>query len=301
MKRAMIFSLLLSASLFSFSAEERFDMEVKADSATKVYVKHAHGSLFIQGWDRDEVVVKGVKRGTGRMAKQLDRVWATLEKRGNTVEVIGHRESRNWSWKNWGNLSMDLEVFMPRDLALQFRHAHGSSEVSQIDGDVEASQRHGRFDGNDFGGDVNLDNAHGKVNVAGIMGNLILDNSHGRARLTNVRGSADIETSHGSVTLDGVEGSVEARGSHAGISILPSGPITEDYTVRVNHGNIRIDVPESSDARLEMRARHGNIHTDLPAKRKGQSNRKQAWVELNSGRAMISLETSHGSIRVNQI
>ena len=71
-------------------------------------------------------------------------------------------------------------------------------------------------------------------------------------------------------------------------------------TLTTSNGRIVLDLPEDTDADIDMRVENGHIRNDLELDLEQQSGDEQGWVRgrLGKGGCPIRLRTSNGTISV---
>ncbi len=144
-----------------------------------------NGTIEITGWDQNEVLVKGVKRGKKREAVEATKI--DVDSGVDRVAVHTRVPRKLMGWGN-GNVTVDYTIHVPRTARLEkIENANGNVVIEGVTGDIEAST------------------ANGSVRAKGSMGNLKLSTANGAvtAELASLSGSQ-------SVSLDAANGSITA-------------------------------------------------------------------------------------------
>ncbi|MCU1238584.1 MAG: hypothetical protein JWP63_6551 [Candidatus Solibacter sp.] len=182
---------------------QQYDYPVSASaSATgmkRIVFENPRGNIKVTGGDSAEVSLNGHKLIRAYRREEADRT------NGNTqVEIIpqGDRlvvrtnEDRIPSNQR---MSCDLEVTVPRGIAVESRTSSGDHEVNEVDGDVE------------------ITSSHGDVRLGRIGGNIRLDISRSDLiRATDVKGRVDLQGRGSDVELENIAGQVTINGAFSG-------------------------------------------------------------------------------------
>ena len=127
-------------------------------------------------------------------------------------------------------------------------------------------------------GDLVLDSPHGTIDVADVTGRLDATVGHGHVRIGRVGGEARLRGSHGTIelgtsagdvevatsgplTIDRALGNVNARSAHGAIRLreVTSG------SIRVENGyaNVEVGVPAGTAAWIDATSAHGAVRNEL--------------------------------------
>jgi Toastrack DUF4097 len=183
---------------------EQFDYPISANAPAKgikrITFENPRGNLKVVGSDGDQVTVTGHKTIRAWARKDAD---ATDQ--NTAVEIVPEgdrlliRTNQDRAPDNQ-RISDDLEVTVPRGVAVEARGRSNDYDVSEIAGDVE------------------MTSDHADVRLARIGGNVRLDVARSELlRATDVKGKVEIQGSRGTdVDLENIEGQVTLNGSYTG-------------------------------------------------------------------------------------
>ncbi len=182
---------------------ENYDYPVSAQAGTagmtRVVFDNPHGNLKITGGDTEQITVSGRKQVRAWSRENADRANQA------TPVVIATEDGRLVVRTNQDHapeeerVSDDLEVTVPRAMAVE---AHGRS------GDIDISG---------IAGGVDLESNHADVHLAQIGGNARLQiNGSNLIRAVDVRGAVDLDGRGSDVDLENVGGQVTIRGAYMG-------------------------------------------------------------------------------------
>jgi hypothetical protein len=182
---------------------QQYDYPVSATASAagikRIVFENTHGNLKLTGGDGQDVTVTGHKEIRGSTRDEADRA------NGETpVEIVrqGDRlvvRTNQDRVANNRRITDDLEVMVPRGMAMESRGANGDHDIGQLDGDVEISSTHG---------DVRLQN---------LAGNARLDIGHSDlVRALDVKGRIELQGRGNDVEMENIAGQVTINGSFSG-------------------------------------------------------------------------------------
>jgi len=266
---------------------------------TRVIFKNMSGNLRITGGDLPEVRITGHKtiRAFHKSdADETDRITPIeINSEGDRLVVRGSQDRVSGEQR----VTADLEIVLPRSVAVEAHDRSGDIEVTDVSGDVEINS--GRAD-------VRLTKLGGNARVSLTRSDLI--------RAVDVKGNLDLHGHGSDVQLENVAGLVTVNGSYSGtlnfrnlarplhftspntnlqVQALPGqlsmdlgdftarnlvGPIhlktktkdvrIEDFTdaleLETDRGDIQIQPGHLPLARIEAHSRSGKIELAIPDK-----------------------------------
>jgi Putative adhesin len=130
---------------------------------------------------------------------------------------------------------------------------------------------------------VKMEANNGSIGVDGVRGQIHFHTQNGSVRLSDVGGDVDGETTNGSLTVE-----------LAGTGWSGSG-----LRVQTTNGSVKLNLPESFSARLEVSTVNGKVHTDFPVTVSGEIQKNMSFV-LGSGGATIEARTVNGSVHIGR-
>jgi len=179
-----------------------------------------NGGITVEGWDRDEVLVRARVRTQARSGEEARALAAEIQVRteGGRVSAEGPRESS----RDGGGWSVSYQVFVPRRTDLDLTSTNGGLHVTDVAGELELSTTNGGISLEGVAGEVRGRTTNGGLDV----------------RLAGSRwdgGGLDLETTNGGVTLT-----------------IPEGYSARLETRTVN-GAMEVDFPVTVQGRLGRR------------------------------------------------
>lgn len=270
--RYIIFPLLFTV-LYLGAADKPADVITKSFRAAKGGKLHANlnpGEIFVNTWDKDEVLVKvdGLDEDEAMELK--------LSQKGNTIEV-----EYEGSW-GWGS-NADYYFTVPETFDI---------ELNTTGGDIEI--------GNDLTGNAILKTMGGDVTLMSIDGNLKIETMGGDIDLNDVTGNAFIATQGGDISarnLTGTSSEVKTMGGDIVIGI-----INKVKEVVTYGGDITIDECRSN---IEIATFGGDIDVKkamngVKAKTYGGDiyiSEANGFVDASTGGGNINLYNITGAVK----
>ena len=189
----------------------------------------------------------------------------------------------------WHKTQTKVTVETPAELTLEARAGDGNVSVSGLNGDLGLTT-----------GDGNLTADH-------LSGKLRVKSSDGQVSITNSTGALEARTSDGNLTVDGVFNAVTLHTSDGKleVSLRDGTKLTEPSTIQASDGSVRVRLPEGLAADLDVHTSDGHLDCALPltmdhydSKEGGGHN---LHGKLNGGGAPLTIHTSDGSVRIEQL
>lgn len=185
--------------------------------------------------------------------------------------------------------SAHVTVETPESLTLQAKTSDGSVTLTGLQGDL------GLTSGD---GDVTLDH---------VSGNLRLKSGDGHVTITDATGSLDARTSDASLSVDGVfhAFTVHTSDGTVNLNLRQGTKLTEASSIQSSDGSVTLRVPEGFAADLSVHTSDGHVDCTLPLtmdrfNSSGGSNH-ELHGRLNGGGTALTIHTSDGSVKIEQI
>jgi len=216
------------------SFKEPRSARVDAAGATSVRIVALAGSLKITGEEgSSRVDASGTACAESR--SDLDRIELQAGRSGDVVRV---EVVIPGGWGSSG--SLDLEVRVPKGLALEVEDGSGNVEIAGV-GSLELEDGSGGIEVSDVAGNLEIDDGSGEIEVRGVGGDLDIDDGSGEIDVRGVTGSVEVEDGSGSIGIEDVTGSVA---------------IVEDGSGEIRIRNVKRDVVVRRDGSGSIRVGH---------------------------------------------
>ena len=280
---------------------EQYDYPVSAQAPAggmmRVTFENSRGNIKVTGADTSDITVNGHKVIRAWSRKEADRT------NDNTpVEIVPQgdrlliRSNQDRAPENQ-RISDDLEVTVPRGMAVESRGNAGDYEISDVGGDVElASDR----------GDVRLSRVGGNARLEIGRSDLI--------RALDVKGKFDLQGSRGSdLELENIGGQVTINGAYMGNVEFKNlaqpmqfeGARGTELHVQALPGRISMDLGQLSAANLVGPVRMVTGSRDVKLEQFTQSldlETQRGDIELQPGKLPLpSIEARSGAGRIDLV
>jgi hypothetical protein len=193
------------------------------------------------------------------------------------VHIVWHREETH------------VTVESPAQLALRAKTSDGNVTLSGLQGELALTTGDG---------DVTLDH---------VSGDLRIKSGDGHVKITDAEGALDARTSDGSLDVDGVFHVLALHTSDGTLDVnLREGTkITEASSIQSSDGSVTLHVPQTFAADLDVHTSDGRLDCSLPLTIDHyQSNGGEGHDfhgKLNGGGAPLSIHTSDGNVKIEQL
>lgn len=218
--------------------QEQRQAVLDVDGAKELFIDASAGFLKVIGSNNlSEVVVEGV--ACASRASDLADIQLETRRRGDRLVIEVDLPDFNWGWDH--NVSLDLTVRVPSDLALDIEDGSGFIDLREV-GTTRIRDGSGEIEVDTVFGDLTIEDGSGEIDIRNVRGKVRIDeDGSGSIQISGVEGDVEIEEDgSGSITIRDVVGSVRVNEDGSG-SIRAVG-ITGDFTVdRDGSGGISFD------------------------------------------------------------
>jgi hypothetical protein len=271
-------------------------------AGAQVTVQTGHGDLTIHAGDVNEIRVEVNKSGSApnesSARARMKEVRVVIEHSGGAYLVHPVDQDRAG-----GNVSVDLDVELPKNVSLTATSARGDIKISGIGGAITATTQNGDIEIHDAGsnsgsnvnvqlqkGDVRISDVPGNVRLSGkgsqieisdVGGDALLEGDSQRSDITllrltgqleldsgdieisDVAGSARIATHNQDMDIENVAGKLDVTNAHGDIKVRYSDPPREDISVVNDSGEIDLTLPSNSSFQVAASSRSGEVQSDF--------------------------------------
>lgn len=142
------------------------------------------------------------------------------------------------------NIQSDLEITVPRSVTVQTHDQYGRTEISGLDGDVEAASKFGAVELRDIRGKVHAETSYAAIKV-GNTGPATLRNQFGAIDANSIKGRLDAETSYAALVASDIAGKVKLRNQFGAVRVENAGAAD----LKTSYAELRVK-EINGDARL---------------------------------------------------
>jgi hypothetical protein len=263
-------------------ADNSFDRTLNVSAQPDLYVSTGSGDIrIVPGNDAQIHIVGHVHAGWSAFGDVSSRVQRIVEnppitQNGNTVRV---GDANDHSLFN--NISIDYEIKVPADVALNLHSGSGDVEVTNV----------GRFlSGSSGSGNVRAHGVHGPADLESGSGDLELEDAGpGDVKAKTGSGNIHIPEFNGSFMARTGSGDIEAAGRLAGGGTIMSGS-----------GDVKLHLTPDSRFTLEAATGSGDIRVHMPGvvATNSDSSRHHVTTEINGGGPALQIRTGSGDIEI---
>jgi len=245
-KFALMIILLVAVLACVQAAQSRETLSLDASGCKSMHIDCGAGYLKVKGEDNlEQIEVKAILHVKGIAESDLpsfkkEYVTLKLDKVGSKAVLTAEIESGFSLATLFGShdARIDLEIRLPRRLALDVEDGSGDMDIRSIGGDLQLDDGSGdiRLEGVD--GTVEIDDGSGDMFLSGLKGKVRIDDGSGGIELKNVGGDVSVEDGSGEIEIYDVKGSVEIDDGSGDIII---DGVENDVTIEEDgSGDVRI-------------------------------------------------------------
>ena len=172
---------------------------------------------------------------------------------------------------------------------------------------LEARTSDGNVTLNGLEGELGLTTGDGNLTMDHVSGDLRLKSGDGNVRISDAQGAIEARTSDATVSVDGVFHAVALHSSDGRVelNLRPGTKLTEASSISTSDGSVSIHVPANFAADLDVHSSDGHVDCALPITiehfQSGGSE-SHAWHgKLNGGGVALSIRTSDGNVKIDQL
>ncbi len=242
----LVLALAIATKTWAESAQERFEQSYAFSAGQRLSLTNTNGDIFVEPWDRDEILVRATKRvktrsGDADEALEEIKIEVEVDSRGVEIDTVFPSWRRLFGGSNV-SASVDYDIQLPREADLDVRTVNGEIEITGL------------------AGDIRLRSTNGTISVFGSAGSVSAATTNGgiQVELDDVSGEGmEFETTNGGIRVDlpsSIRTSLRARTTNG--SIETDFPVTVQGTFRRNRleGDINGGGPQ-----IELRTTNGSI------------------------------------------
>jgi len=270
---------------------------------------------------RGEVRIRATDEGIFRVRGTLDedaQGHALESSRGFTrFEVEMPRSAGGWAEGDTARVS-DLDIELPAGSTLEFQGVNttvivtgitGGSQISSVNGRIEASNLSERVDLSTVNGSILSAGNSGRVTLRSVNGEIEDTGSSGRIEYDSVNGNIRAQSRASEVQAGTVNGDVDL--TLAGTTELSVNTVNGDFTIRLADssspriegnsvtGDLALVLDPALDVRVALQTRGGDIQNELSdtsVEEERFGPRKSLQLSLGDGKGMIELQSISGDL-----
>jgi hypothetical protein len=285
MNRILSIATLLALSTAAFAApapDGNFDRTLSVSAQSDLYVSTGSGTIRIHPGNGNQIHVVGRVHASwsafGDVNSRIQRIVDNppVTQSGNAVHVgeVNDRELFN-------NITIDYEITVPSDVALNLRSGSGGIEVDNVGRYLTAASGSGFVRAHGLRGPATLETGSGDIELD--------ENAAGDVKARTGSGSVHIHNLNGSFNSKTGSGDIEADGNLTGAANLTSGS-----------GSVRLHIAPTSHFSFEGSTGSGVIRVAFPgAPQQDEHSRHHLTASINGGGPPLVIHTGSGEIEVS--
>ena len=194
---------------------EEFHKSYSLTANGRVDFSNVNGTVKIYGWDRNEVKIDAVKRGSSK--EDLDNTEIVVEAGASSISIKTKYQSEGWLFHHSSNASVEYTINVPKGVTLDARQVNSRMEIEGVTGPVSAH------------------NVNASIRITGLASTADLETVN-----STIDAQFDSVPSSGTIYAQSVNGSVVLRmpaNLSADVSAKTvNGHISNDFGVAVSSG-----------------------------------------------------------------
>jgi DUF4097 and DUF4098 domain-containing protein YvlB len=278
----------------TFNFDDHLEQEIPP-AATSLRVNNDHGAVHVTLANDNKITVAVRKRVGAESQKDADKYNAQTKP---TLSNTGAQLILNANAQAAGDHSVqaDLDISIPRKMALEITSRRGDVSVTGRDGDVEINNQHGDVSVEDVTGYVKLNLEKSSARVEQVTGDVHINGRLNEVSVTDVKGAAQFEgefqesvklariskgvafkSSRTDMEFSRIDGDLDLDSDdlHAGQITGPVRLTTRSKQIRLEEvsGDVRvqdehagIEVSMRSLGNVQIDSRNGDINLSVPDK-----------------------------------
>jgi len=276
--------------------EEEFSEQLSAEGVTDISIEHSHGNIEVQGWDKQELKLDGVKivrAKTQELAEEYaQQMRVEMTRDGDKINIRTIRP--NFDHKKVQQLTINYTLMTPHQVNMQVKQAHGNSAISNIDGVLDVDNSHGELTFEQIGKDVSIKHVHGNVEATQVNGVADVKKSHGNVKLSSVQKNLVLAHQHGNVEINGVGGDAVITKSHGSLNLISVG---SNVQLQHKHGSVML---ETINGDVSVNKQHGTLKI-CDVKKDCVITSQHSKIDISDVALDAHIKGAHGGMKIERI
>lgn len=282
--------LLMGKLTMADDARLLFEKTISTESGKELITSLVAGGIEISTWDNNEVNVKVYGNDEAE-----EKIIFSAEQTSTGVKVEGKQKDS----KNFKNLTIRVEITVPRNYDLKLYSSGGNLSVKDITGKIETNTSGGNIKIDNSSGNLEAYTAGGNVTISVSTGDIKVSTSGGKISVSDFNGNVDVSTAGGDIVLDGKNGKIDASTAGGSIKLDYEGK-NMGIDMSTLGGNINASLPGDFDADADIGTLAGKITCDFAKVQKENHVSSFIRAKFNNGGETFKCTTSAGNITVTK-
>jgi DUF4097 and DUF4098 domain-containing protein YvlB len=282
MIRPLILTAILSVATVAL-ADNSFDRTLNVSAQPDLYVSTGSGNIHITAGSGSQIHIVGhVHAGWSAFGDVNSRIQRIVENPPITQSGNAVRVGEVTDHSLFNNISIDYDISVPQDVALNLHSGSGDVEVNNV----------GRyFAGTSGSGNVRAHGIHGPADLESGSGDLELDD--------NGQGDVKAKTGSGGIHIHDFNGALAARTGSGDIEA--AGHLQNGGGIMTGSGEVKLHLTPDSRFTLEAATGSGDIRVHMPGviATNSDTSRHHVTTEINGGGPALQIRTGSGDIEIS--
>jgi DUF4097 and DUF4098 domain-containing protein YvlB len=261
----------------------------------RVDAESFNGGIEIEGWDRNEIEVSGVKSASTQTA--LDAIRIDIHNTPESVEIRVVRPSGQQ-----GSMGARFTIHVPRGAELdRITTSNGPVKVTDVSRARHLKTSNGGINIKGVQGDVDARTSNGPIDAESVSGGLVLKSSNGHIHAGRIDGPLEAETANSGIVArlsSSPAAPIKLQTSNGSIDLTMEKPPLNDIRAETRNNSITVHLPSDTSAKVSADTSNSSIDTDFDVI--GDKDRRHLRGTIGSGGHAIELSTSNGRIRISK-
>lgn len=320
----LAFELFSRGSIFGFGlgfVERSQNISAQSFAASEVTIRGLSDNIELVRGDGSAVMVEAVKHGFGWNAgaaeSALDRIDLQISQRGNTLSIEVVRKGGVIGFVS-NTPYADLRIALPANVRVDAQTISGELSAKDLAGDVSLGTTSGEIKVSDTAGnlkisttsgDINLDDHSGALTVSSTSGDVDLSGAIEQPNIKTVSGDIVLHGARGDLTINTISGEIEVVDAQSTRLTIEStsgdvgfaGSLSGEGDSRISNisGDVRLNLADVNDLRLEIATTSGEIESSL-ALNSEQQDRRGLSGQVGDGTIVLHITTTSGDVQVDE-
>lgn len=315
--------------------EKTFDV----GKSVKLVVRHEHGNVKCNNWDKDVISIKLTARTKTTDQEKAEKAFSRIrwDVHGDASEVYVESKITNKSnYNKHIDVSIDLEIFMPKSISLDFENKFGNAFIEEVEGIAIVTSEYGAITidalyaaesrvkvefgsgkiGNFGGGNLSVSygklalGSAGQVSVrseysdftAGELASISLKAEGGNVKIGKVV-SLKGTSSFGNLEIDELTNSIDIETAYGSLVVRHVDENFSDLNIVNEYGSAKLYIPDDATYHIEARTEFGSFKYQesladfsYRVKSHNESTYKGIIGKGSNPTSKVTVESSYGSV-----
>jgi DUF4097 and DUF4098 domain-containing protein YvlB len=299
---AIALVMLFACSLALASTPQgTFERTFQVNGPVNLEVQSRSGDITVRSGPAGTVSVRGKifvgdhwLFGGDRRVEEVHEIEQNppLRQQGNSIHIDS---------VNVRNISVDYEITVPVETAVQAHTGSGDQTIEGVHGNADLQSGSGDMRLSRLSGDIRIQTGSGNLRGHEISGPVRGGTGSGDVELEETgSGDVDLHTGSGNITARGLNGTF--RGETGSGDITVKGTQTGSWEIRTGSGNVHVRLPSNSAFEADLSTSSGTLDIDAPmtmtVQGRVRETRKSIHGQVRGGGPVLKVHTGSGDIHI---